>query len=612
MDGRITEAADLLRKASDMLLESQGTVSSSPASTASTLSAATHSRPNIREVGNAVRSVSVTETLGRARSMMQSSASGGLFRRLNQRERLRASSGIPKGKKGKKAEQIKERPFEFALLNCTKEDSDDEEDDNLRREMIVERGIVTLGEQDNEVTVREKLVSSLKDKYGMIGPSDFQFVKVAQKKISVLHLSKGTEYSYEIVKKLVGQGLLYIRMKKHFQFVIDENTSEDCDLDPPQILPTSTSTAAPTCTRVLSTPVESLSTSVVTFAPSTLLSLPNTVQWDSDPTGINQPPPIHSLLEEKEVPSDFFSTVVNEFPSSISEPTEMLRYLQKKIVTGRPLEVTDPTSSLEGETNFITVDRHNILKTTFEELSDVTDPRVTFEIQFYGEVAVDSGGPRKEWLRLCNQNIKLKYFDNGLKEHLSEDYFYVGQIMCISLLQNGPLPTYIPEEILEAIFADKGQQLLSSCVSELKRGMDTLGIPMFGRKYPMFLYLLRPSHSSDSAKLSVRKLLFLLEAEFSEEGSNSRPYENAVYAMFVKYVREASSGRRVVNLENILEFVTGVSDEPPLGFGMGPHLEFVEPTVHEPKSSEEEVMFVTAQCRFLDKNSVLKGLCHHE
>ena len=85
---------------------------------------------------------------------------------------------------------------------------------------------------------------------------------------------------------------------------------------------------------------------------------------------------------------------------------------------------------------------------------------------------------------------------------------------------------------------------------------------MFGRKYPMFLYLLRPSCSSDSAKLSVRKLLFLLKAELSE-GSNSRPYENAVYTMFFKYVREASSGRRVVTLENILEFVTGVSDEPP-------------------------------------------------
>ena len=31
--------------------------------------------------------------------------------------------------------------------------------------------------------------------------------------------------------------------------------------------------------------------------------------------------------------------------------------------------------------------------------------------------------------------------------------------------------------------------------------------------------------------------------------------EKGVYAKFVKYVREVSSGRRVVTLENILEFI---------------------------------------------------------
>ena len=135
MDGRITEAAALLRKASEMLLEGEGT--SSSASTTSTLSAAAiHSRPTIpiRQVGNGA----CAETLSRARAMMESSRNGGVFRRLNQSERLRASSGtnFPRGKKGKKAEQVKEKPFEFALLNCTREDSDDEEDDNLRRERL--------------------------------------------------------------------------------------------------------------------------------------------------------------------------------------------------------------------------------------------------------------------------------------------------------------------------------------------------------------------------------------------------------------------------------------------------------------------------------------------
>ena len=79
----------------------------------------------------------------------------------------------------------------------------------------------------------------------------------------------------------------------------------------------------------------------------------------------------------------------------------MLRYLQKKIFSGRPLEVTNSSLILEGETNF-----NNILETTFKELKHVADPRVSFEVQFYGEQAVDSGGPRKEWIRLCNHKIK--------------------------------------------------------------------------------------------------------------------------------------------------------------------------------------------------------------
>ena len=34
------------------------------------------------------------------------------------------------------------------------------------------------------------------------------------------------------------------------------------------------------------------------------------------------------------------------------EPTEMLRYLQKKIVSGKPLQVTNSLQILGGETNF--------------------------------------------------------------------------------------------------------------------------------------------------------------------------------------------------------------------------------------------------------------------
>ena len=245
-------------------------------------------------------------------------------------------------------------------------------------------------------------------------------------------MSKGTEFNYDVVKKLVGQGLLYIRIKRGYGFVIGHTSDSDSDI--PVVLSTARHDAEPK--------TQSEYQNLDQSAPSD----PAPVQQPSNntTTDVTSPPLQPGSKQKEENPLDFFDTVVNEFPSTITEPTEMLRYLQKKIVRGRPLEVTNHSVELEGGTNFITVDRENILQTTFEELKDVADPRITFEVQFYGEQAVDSGGPRKEWLRLCNQNIKLKYFDNGLKEHLSEDYFYVGQLISIVLLQNGQLPVYIP------------------------------------------------------------------------------------------------------------------------------------------------------------------------
>ena len=75
--------------------------------------------------------------------------------------------------------------------------------------MIVGRGIISIGEGDREAAIRGKLVSCLKGKYSMIGPNDFEFVKVTQKRISVLQLGEGTEYDYSVVKKLAGQGLVH-------------------------------------------------------------------------------------------------------------------------------------------------------------------------------------------------------------------------------------------------------------------------------------------------------------------------------------------------------------------------------------------------------------------
>ena len=105
--------------------------------------------------------------------------------------------------------------------------------------------------------------------------------------------------------------------------------------------------------------------------------------------------------------------------------------------------MTSESELMQGGTNYISIDRLDIKKTPFTEFATRENFHITFEVDFMGEKARDLGGPRKEWIRLMNLAIKEKYFHHGLREHLSDDYFYVG-IMMGALLQNGQLPTFLP------------------------------------------------------------------------------------------------------------------------------------------------------------------------
>lgn len=73
---------------------------------------------------------------------------------------------------------------------------------------------------------------------------------------------------------------------------------------------------------------------------------------------------------------------------NITDPVEILRYMQKVIVTGRTLELDDLLNCDSGDTFFIMVDRGNILETTFDEIKSITDEdlRKTLEVNFYNEV----------------------------------------------------------------------------------------------------------------------------------------------------------------------------------------------------------------------------------
>lgn len=68
-------------------------------------------------------------------------------------------------------------------------------------------------------------------------------------------------------------------------------------------------------------------------------------------------------------------------------PVEILRCFQQKMVTGRALEIQRVDEVSGGETNFIMVDRHNLIETAFDEIMFHHDYRKTLQVQFYGEVS---------------------------------------------------------------------------------------------------------------------------------------------------------------------------------------------------------------------------------
>ena len=172
------------------------------------------------------------ETLRRAQGMLSASTSSGLCRRLNRQERLRAASGssYQRDKPAKINSKKEKKAMEFALLRCWETDLTDdlEEVHHLKWDSIIANGILMLAERDEENTIRNALKESLKAKFQLLGVNDFDFVKVRHKKVSTLQLGPGTEYNYAVVKKMAGQGLLYIKVKQEYEYVYStEDESDD-------------------------------------------------------------------------------------------------------------------------------------------------------------------------------------------------------------------------------------------------------------------------------------------------------------------------------------------------------------------------------------------------
>lgn len=305
---------------------------------------------------------------------------------------------------------------------------------------------------------------------------------------------------------------------------------------------------------------------------------PSAILHDADKTTAVDKRENIDLTEDKEFTEMDVITqeIINHCVNDVQNPVEILKYAQGKILNGRPLETADVSIEIEGETNFILVDRENLLESGFEKISTVSNFRLPLEVNFIGEAGRDFGGPRKEFFRLMLIEIKDNLFEGGvLREDLSEKYKPAGIVMGLSILQNGKIPQFFPENILKELANGHSS---SSCVRNLIRGFHKVGVLQLLMKLPTSMYLFIPNEAS---ALSVKKLANLLTPKFCEEGSNARKYQKEVYAAFIRYIKEVAAGRRVsgnntLNLGPVLQFVCGTDEEPTLGFVLSPEINFIE------------------------------------
>ena len=153
--------------------------------------------------------------------MLQRSQNTGLCSRLNQRERLRATSSPSSSVDGKKAKKAKEpeqsKPFEFALVY-----EEDGEEFVINNNNILLRGFVHLVSTDCEAEVRRKIGDAVRLKYPLVSNNDFVFLRANRRKLSK-PVTQCEEYAYEQVKLLCGQGAIYLTMKNELSCLLSGN-----------------------------------------------------------------------------------------------------------------------------------------------------------------------------------------------------------------------------------------------------------------------------------------------------------------------------------------------------------------------------------------------------
>ena len=111
------------------------------------------------------------------------------------------------------------------------------------------------------------------------------------------------------------------------------------------------------------------------------------LQSENEEIHSNESPPVREEQQNSVREINIYDEINNIIQyckeQDFNNPVEILKYLQENLVQGRPLEIADASQCIDGETNFIMVDRSNLLNTATEEIQHLQNKFLTLEVQFY-------------------------------------------------------------------------------------------------------------------------------------------------------------------------------------------------------------------------------------
>ncbi|MBN3294428.1 G2E3 ligase, partial [Polypterus senegalus] len=284
------------------------------------------------------------------------------------------------------------------------------------------------------------------------------------------------------------------------------------------------------------------------------------------------------------------------------------------------------TAINEHEVTRFNIMRRNVWDGTVRAMSRPNfTPKKRIDVKFTDDIgisegAVDLGGPKREYFRLCLKYLKdysgmfegasgsklLSCNSAALKEN---GYFFAGQLITMSVVHGGQSPCFFSPILYKSLAKGPENQVaisrascilsLSGCFRKItlenkgavtkdvahwnwvllrifiyrfQEGLQSLGVLSALQQFPQQLQSL---FIKLEKKLTAIEVEQLFKFRMSEEGSNRYEAELLVVGFWRDYLQDAEFCVDAVTLEEILIFATGSDSVPPLGFFPEPSLEFL-------------------------------------